>query len=60
MASKEDFLRKYNSLPLSIRNDVCCVYKGENISWKLAKDYVTANTAEGKAVLDILSRMKLI
>ena len=58
--SKEKFLRKYNSLPLAMRNDVCCVYKGDSISWRLAKDYIESGTAEGKAVQGILEKMKLI
>lgn len=57
---KERFFMKYNSLPLSMRNDVCCTYNGEPISWRLAKDYVESGAAEGKAVLKTLDALGLI
>jgi len=60
MATKEDFYRKYNSLPLSMRNDVCCTYRGEPISWRLAKDYVDAGTGEGSEILRTLNALGLI
>jgi len=50
------FTKVYNSLPISERDMVCCVYAGQGISWNLAYDYLRSRSPEGQEIQRILEQ----
>lgn len=54
------FVRVYNSLPISERKMVCCVWRGEAISWELAYKYIKEGKSDGKEIQAILEELRLI
>jgi len=58
--SKENFLKVYASLPISIRRDIVLVLDSGPITWEVAYLEVINNTEIAEIILEKLSEMKVI
>lgn len=58
---KENFLRVYANIPMSMRNDIILTLdKGRTVSWDVAFFEVKQNTEHSKEILEGLKKLDLI
>lgn len=57
---RENFLKVYANLPLSVRDEIILVFEGKPLTWNVAYLEVKINTEIGTKILKELRELKLI
>lgn len=57
---RENFLKVYANMPLSLRDDIILVFESKPITWNVAYLEVKANTDIGAKILKELKELNLI
>ncbi len=60
MSYREKFLQTYANLPLSLRTEFIAVVDDEPVTWNAAKLEIEHDSEEGKKILDILVKTRII
>ncbi|MBI2575340.1 hypothetical protein HYV82_05645 [Candidatus Woesearchaeota archaeon] len=60
MALRDDFLKAYANLPLSIRKEAILVMDDEPMTWNAVYVEVFSNTERGAKLLEKLAELKII
>lgn len=57
---RENFLKVYSNIPLSLRDEIILVFEGKPITWNVAYLEIKANTEIGLKILQELKSLNLI
>jgi hypothetical protein len=67
MAAKKDleglrsqFLKKYASIPLNLRDEIVAVIENEPVSWAAAFVEIQGKTKKGDQILELMDGLKLL